>query len=117
MYYLMGEMWPKKDPMTGREVCHACWNRLHKKCGEVFDENKRLKCDHFYGRRAGKCDCNFECDCIHLSEAQFAAEQRAKVNAARKAIRNEQIRERDDPANPLRAIVVEKPKKSKRPVA
>lgn len=108
MYLLGSEWWPKKDPITQREVCHACWNVLHRDCGECFSKDGLIQCDHLLGRGVKpvlKClTCTFECDCIHLSEKQFVADQNATRKAARSEAKKREKAQAEAPENPLRAV-------------
>lgn len=84
MYLLNGEMWPHKDPITNRDLCHACWNIDHAKCGKMHTLKGEIVCDHFTRNVKGKCDCEHECDCHHLSEATFADIEKQRVKDAKK---------------------------------
>jgi hypothetical protein len=122
MFLLSGEQWPQREPITGREVCRDCWNGNHAKCGLLYNEFGDLRCDHFERRRVtlhAKCDCKFECDCVHLSEATYADEERARSLEARRARRALEEAQLKDQANPLRTFNPEwkPPRRGKRPEA
>ena len=108
MYRFNAEMWPQKDPITNRNVCHACWNVHHKICGKMHTTEGQIQCDHFFGRgvkRNPSCTkCKFECDCVHLSEAYFADIEKAKIRDSSKARRKLERDALADPASPLRAV-------------
>jgi hypothetical protein len=110
MYLSHGDKWPKADPITNRKICAACWYGLHDQCGKLFDVRRRIKCDHVKLDRDGEvigkgCKlCKFECDCVHLSEATFAQEEKQRAQEARQAKRQLLHSMRDDPQNPLRAV-------------
>jgi hypothetical protein len=105
-YLLMGETWPKLDPITKREICHACWNLQHNLCGDMFTKEGAIQCDHFSGRgvkAVRECKrCKFECDCVHLSEATWAAQERAQSLDNRRAKRS--LEKEALATSPLRAI-------------
>jgi len=127
MYRLNSELWPQRDPITGRELCHACWNHKHQDCGLMHDEFGHIRCDHYQlhvsrgGRigHAGICDCKHECDYYHFSEADYAAEERARHLKNRREQRATMQAMLDDEANPLRAVNPDyrSPARGKRPGA
>lgn len=107
MYKHHGEQWPQVEPITGREVCHACWNYDHQHCGRMYDEFSRIQCDHYrsgQGRATPRCDCVFECDCMHRSEQAYADQERAQRLANAREQRRLMRSLRDDEVNPLRAL-------------
>ena len=108
MYLLSGEWWPKKDPITNRTICHACWNLVHSDCGNLFDTRGQINCDHAMGsgvKRVNECKkCSHECDCIHLSEATWAQQEKAQATDNKRAKTVLLHEMRDDPDNLLRAI-------------
>lgn len=127
MYQHFGELWPQKEPITGREVCRFCWNQDHQHCGLMFDGFGYLQCDHFRehlrhgnGRSSfAGCECKFECDCVHLSEQSYADQERANRLANGRERRKLMRSMRDDERNPLRAVNPEyqPPLKGKKPQA
>jgi hypothetical protein len=111
MSYLMhGQWWPQFDPLTSREVCHLCWNQAHAICGNMHDSFGHIKCGHVCVNGVGivtrtPCkQCSFECDCLHLYEANFANEERSRSLTARRE-KGATLREQAaDENNPLRAV-------------
>jgi hypothetical protein len=81
-YKFGGENWPKRDPITNRDICHACWNLFHDDCKPA----------------------KYECDCVHLSEANFANEERTRSLAARQEKRAMLREQAADENNPLCAV-------------
>jgi hypothetical protein len=129
-YICQGEEWPRFDPITNRDLCRSCWGGNHENCGLLYSEFGNLKCLHWEetmrrGRDDGergaidkeykkKCKCQFECDCIHLSEASFAQQEQQKNRADRKERRRIMREALEDESNPLAAVNPDwKPKEKK----
>jgi hypothetical protein len=102
MYLLGGEKWPRLDPITRRNVCHACWNMDHKHCGLMFTENAKLKCEHWY--KGISCSCKWECDCVHIADKKCAEEKRESLAESRKQDALRMKAELEDEHNPMRAV-------------
>jgi len=83
------EKWPRLDPITNRIICEKCWNGQHRKKNAL--DQLVDACDHV------------DCDCVHLSEANWAAIERKQIRDARKTRRKLEQDALEDTNNPLRA--------------
>jgi hypothetical protein len=101
-YLTGGELWPRLDPITQKQICHACWNLLHDQCGNMYNDHGQIKCDHFYKIAKGKCSCKHECNCVHLSEAIYAEAERKALRDARRERRTTASKALAE--SPLRAV-------------
>lgn len=113
MYRLHGELWPQKDPITGCQLCHFCWNRDHARCGQMHDEWGIIKCDCYAallsqggsrGRRPLGCECQHQCDCHCRMEAAHANQERVhrlELQLERRRVKQAQL---EDASNPLRSF-------------
>ena len=81
--------WPQFCQFQNRKICQACWYGVHRK--------------HKVGTKELIDGCDGPCQCLHLSEKEFAQDERATPRANRKAKRKLEREHLEDEANPLRA--------------
>ena len=81
--------WPQLCPFQNRKICQACWYGIHRR--------------HKVGTNELIDGCDGPCSCLHLSEKDFAQDERANQRANRKAKRKLEREAPESTENPLRA--------------